>query len=81
MISCSDYDYIEIVCMFHYPVKLTLKSNAVVEGKALDTQRNDDRVECIKLKTETEETLVVLDGIHRLEVTIENPHFRTFTFD
>ncbi|EPB3091559.1 Rho-binding antiterminator, partial [Vibrio vulnificus] len=22
MISCSDYDYIEIVCLFKYPVEL-----------------------------------------------------------
>ncbi|HFU74774.1 MAG TPA: transcriptional antiterminator, partial [Arcobacter sp.] len=26
MISCHQYDYIEIACMYHYPVALTLKS-------------------------------------------------------
>ncbi|WP_295893892.1 Rho-binding antiterminator [uncultured Vibrio sp.] len=80
MINCSDYDYIEIVCLFNYPIKLTLKPNQTIEGIALDTQRNEQRVECIKLRSGKTERLVVLDEIAVLEVSVENPHFKTFTF-
>ncbi len=35
MISCNDYDYIEIVCM-PMPIKLTLKSGEQIECVKLD---------------------------------------------
>ncbi len=80
MISCNQHDYIEIVCMYHYPVKLTLKSGTVIAGIAVDTARNEAREECIKLTTETGEQLVVLDQLTTLEVTIENPHLQQVAF-
>lgn len=80
MISCNQHDYIEIVCMYHYPIKLTLKSGDIIEGIALDTQRNDQRDECIKIDIEGVEKLVVLDEIKILEVMVENPHLQKVTF-
>ncbi|MGV8837122.1 Rho-binding antiterminator [Cellvibrio sp.] len=81
MISCNQHDYIEIVCMYHYPIKLTLKSGDIIQGVALDTQRNDHRDECIKIDIEGVEQLVVLEEIKMLEVMVENPHFRFVEFD
>jgi Rho-binding antiterminator len=80
MISCNQYDHIEIVCMYRYPIRLTLKSGAVVDCTALDTQRNDVREECIKVKGEAVESLVILDDIAKLEVCVENPHFQVVSF-
>ncbi len=80
MISCNQHDYIEIVCMYHYPIKLTLKSGDIIEGIALDTQRNDQRDECIKIDIEGFEKLVVLEEIKMLEVMVENPHLQKVTF-
>ena len=80
MISCSDYDYIEIVCMHRYPIKLTLRSGEQVEGVALDTQRNQDKEECIKLSVSGQEQLVVLTVITELEVCVDNPHFKQKSF-
>ena len=48
MISCDQYDYIEIVCTFQYPIKVTMKLGDVVECVALDTARNENKEECIK---------------------------------
>lgn len=81
MISCNQHDYIEIVCMYHYPIKLTLKSGDIIQGVALDTQRNDHRDECIKIDIEGVVQLVVLEEIKMLEVMVENPHFRFVEFD
>jgi len=80
MISCNEYDYVEIVCMYRYPVKITLKTGAVIEGIALDTQYNDDRKECIKVDVDDSETLITLAGIAMLEVGIENPHLQQISF-
>ena len=81
MLSCSDYDYIEIVCMYSFPVRLTLRSLEVVEGTALDTQRNDLRQECIKLDCAGDELLVELDSISVLQICVENPHFSKVSFE
>ncbi|HEY0893020.1 MAG TPA: Rho-binding antiterminator, partial [Cellvibrio sp.] len=74
------HDYIEIVCMYHDPIKLTLKSGDIIEGIALDTQRNDQRDECIKIDIEGVEKLVVLEEIKMLEGMVENPHLQKVTF-
>ena len=81
MISCNQHDYIEIVCMYHYPIKLTLKSGDIIEGIALDTQRNDQRDECIKIDIEGVEQLVVLEEIKMLEIAVENPHLQQVIFE
>ncbi|TKF13531.1 transcriptional regulator [Vibrio genomosp. F6] len=81
MISCSNYDYIEIACMYKYPVEITLESGHHVVGKAIDTARNQQSEECIKVKNEYGDLLVVLDSISRLKVTIDNPHFDEVLFD
>lgn len=80
MISCSEYDYIEIVCMFHYPIKVTMKSGEIVEGKALNTLYNDERQECIQVDVEGTVVMLILDELSALEVSIENPHFKTVSF-
>ena len=80
MITCNQYDYIEIACMHRYPVKLTMRSDSVIEGIAQDTKRNDFREECILIRGDQTDTLVVLNEIAKLEVTIENPHFTKVSF-
>ena len=80
MISCNEYDYIEIVCLYRYPVKLTMKVGESIKGVALDTSRNESKNECIKLNTNETEILVELDGISKLEVLIDNPHFSEVIF-
>ncbi|ACE83502.1 Rho-binding antiterminator [Cellvibrio japonicus] len=80
MIHCDQHDYIEIVCLYHYPIRLTLTSGATIEGIAQDTQHNDQREECIKLSTDTGEQLVVLSELKQLDVLVENPHVERVVF-
>lgn len=81
MISCNDYDYIEIVCLYRYPVKLFLRTGDVIQGVAIDTKRDEDREECIELQVNGKAQLVILDTISKLEVTKDNPHFTEVSFD
>ncbi|NIY83194.1 Rho-binding antiterminator [Vibrio hepatarius] len=80
MISCNEYDYIEIACMYRYPIKLTLKSGEVLECVALDTARNNARQECIKIDQNGEHTLIELDTLVSLDVLVTNPHFQAVRF-
>ncbi len=80
MMSCDQHDYIEIACTFRYPVRLILKSGVIVEGRALDTQRNETRQECIKLDVAGVARLIVLDEIGHMEARADNPHFQRVSF-
>ena len=77
MISCQQYDYIEIACMYRFPLKITLKDGSIVEGKALDTARDDDGHECLKIAMDEEKKLIILDEIALLEAMSTNPHFQS----
>ena len=81
MISCNLYDHIELVCLFRYPVAITLKSGEVVDGVALDTARNDQQQECIKIRGTDHNILIQLEQIATLTITTDNPHFVTVSFN
>ena len=81
MITCQQYDYIEIACMYQFPIILTLNTGEKIEGIAKNTKRNELREECIELLVDGKTSLVVLDTIAKLEVTVENPHFSEVVFD
>jgi len=78
--SCEHYDYIEIACMHHYPIKLTFEDGSEVTGQAWDTALNSVRQECIKLKDQQGEQLISLEGVVSLEVMKDNPHFTLVRF-
>ena len=80
MISCGEYDYIEMSCLYHYPIRLTMKAKEVIEGIALDTVCDKNHQECIKLEVGKKEILVVLNRILKLEVLIPTPPFTEIIF-
>jgi Rho-binding antiterminator len=80
MLKCDLHDYIEIVCLYHYPLKLTLSSGAVLSGTALTTRYNDQRQECLVIKQSDKEQPVLLEDITLLEVAIANPHLQQVRF-
>lgn len=80
MLSCDLHDYIEIVCLYHYPLKLTLHSGAIVTGTADTTCYNDNRQECLVIQRKDSKQQVVLDDIALLQVTVANPHVQQVRF-
>ncbi|MDA9555982.1 Rho-binding antiterminator [Vibrio sp.] len=81
MLTCSQYDHIEIVCMFQYPVRLVLKDGSVLEGIAIDTVKNQMKDECLQLLQNQQENVIPLEMIKMLIVSINNPHFTSVSFD
>lgn len=80
MISCHEYDYIEIACMYRYEVKICLMDNTEITGIALDTTRNEKKQECLKLSIKEETKLIVLDHVASLTALTKNLHFETVNF-
>ena len=80
MLKCDLHDYIEIVCLYHYPLQLTLSSGAVLSGTAETTRYNHQRQECLVIKHNNSEQLVVLEDIALLKVMIANPHLQQVRF-
>lgn len=78
--KCDHYDYIEIACMFNYPILLKLTSGEEIIAAAIDTELNEQRQECIKVGIDSGHQLIVLDDIVSLEITINNPHFKYIKF-
>lgn len=80
MISCEQYDYVEIACLYQYPLKLEMKDGSCVLGKAKDTKRNAQGQECLVLTVGEDSQLLVLDELAEMTVQIENPHFDSVSF-
>ncbi|OES24018.1 modulator of Rho-dependent transcription termination family protein [Alteromonas macleodii] len=57
-----------------------MKVGESIKGVAIDVLRNHSRNECIKLNTNETDILIELDGIYKLEVLINNPHFTEVIF-
>lgn len=91
-IRCDEYDKIEIVCMFQYPVTLLIDNqdggfgdqseSFSISGIAKDTKRNALGEECIALSIDNGDSasLIVLTSIISMTVNIQNPHFQLVTF-
>ena len=81
MISCAQHDYIEIACLYRVPVVLLLHTGEEITGIAVDTARNENREECLRLRVGEEEQWVILDQLRSMEALAPNPHFRKVVFD
>ncbi|MCC4264303.1 Rho-binding antiterminator [Oceanimonas baumannii] len=75
MMSCEQHDYLEIACLYHYEVRLTLTTGEYITGVALDTCRDENKVECLKLNTGQQVRLLPLPDLVSMTATGPNPHF------
>ncbi|WP_279151502.1 Rho-binding antiterminator [Photobacterium iliopiscarium] len=80
MLSCHQHDYIEIACMHHLNIDLTLNDGSHLIGIAHDTFYNQNREECIVLVINNQQQLIVLDDLSSMTAIIANPYFDTINF-
>ncbi len=80
MISCQQYDYIEIACLYQLPIKLTLLSGEVIEGKVKDTRYTPDKKEAIVITTDNGEQLIATEELCSMQAMVSNPHFEVVDF-
>lgn len=78
-ISCDLHDHIEVVCMYGYQVRLELKNQQVIEGKAVDIITSPEKDEYLLIKNE-EEQKVALTQLAKLQVLTPNARFKVVDF-
>lgn len=81
MLSCHQHDYIEIACMHHLTIKLTLSDGRQIVGIAHDTFYNQNREECMMLLVEQQQQPIILDNLVSMVAITKNPHFSTINFN
>lgn len=79
-ISCSLYDYIEIVCLYKYEIEIYTITEDVFRGIAIDTKLNDEKKECIVITSENINKLILLEDIKKLKVLTKNAKFSEIVF-
>ncbi|MBQ4846747.1 Rho-binding antiterminator [Pseudoalteromonas sp. MMG005] len=75
VMTCDDHDFIEIACLYNYSIKITTRSADNYQGRALDTQYNQQRQQCICIVCDEQPILIELDTIAEIHVLTPNPHF------
>lgn len=78
-ISCDLHDHIEVVCMYGYQVRLELKNQQIIEGKAIDIITSPDKHEYLLIKNE-EEQKVALTQLAKLHVLTPDARFKVVNF-
>lgn len=81
MVSCEQYDHLEIACMYHYPVRLNLKDGGLAEGVASNLIVDDQRRECLVLAADDTSANIPLENVRVVEVLRDNPHFQSLILD
>ena len=81
-IACELHDYIEIACMYRYPVLLILDSGEEIKGIATDTSTKKDKTEYLVLLDEKskEKIEIELTKLIKMKSLIKNPHFNEVNF-
>lgn len=88
-LTCDQYDFLEIACMFHYDILLTAKNGEEMRGIADSLFIDADRVETLALKKmpstesqagDAETTKIATAEIMCLEVLTEGARFTQVKF-
>lgn len=79
-ISCELHDYVEVVCMYGYQLKLTLKDGRIVKGKAVDIMSSPEKREYLMINNGTQQQ-VDLTELAKMEVLTPNTRFNQVIFD
>jgi len=79
-ISCDLHDYIEVACMYGYQVRLILKDQSTVEGKAKDILTDAEKREFLLLETSSGSQQVELISLDKMEVLTPDARFSEVVF-
>ena len=78
-VACDLHDFIEIACIYHYQVKLTLKDQTSIEGKAIDILIGSDKREYLVIDTGQKQQ-IELNQLRKLQVLTPKAQFTEVSF-
>lgn len=80
IISCELHDFVEVACMYGYQVRLTLKNNQLIEGKAIDIVTSPEKRECLVIDGDTRQH-IDLTELAKMQVLNPNAKFSEVKFE
>lgn len=80
LIECELHDYIEVACMYGYRVRLILKDQQVIEGKAKDIVTTPEKREFLIVDNEQGVQQVELIQLEKMQVLTPNAQFKEVVF-
>lgn len=78
-ISCELHDFVEVACMYGYQLKLILKNNQTIEGKAIDIVNSPERRECLVIDNDSRQQ-IELTQLARMQVLTPHAKFNEVVF-
>jgi Rho-binding antiterminator len=78
-ISCDLHDFVEVACMYGYRLRLILKNNQIIEGKAIDIVSSSEKNECLVIDGDSRQQ-VELTRLAKMEVLTPNAKFSEVIF-
>ncbi|SFP90093.1 transcriptional antiterminator, Rof [Nitrosomonas cryotolerans] len=79
-ILCDLHDYVEVACMYHYQLKLILKDNQIIEGKAIDIITSTEKQEYLIISNGQEQYHIELTQLAKMQATTPNARFSEILF-
>ena len=78
-ISCELHDFVEVACMYGYRLRLILKNDQVIEGKAIDVVNSPEKRECLVIEGDSMQH-IELTQLIRMQVLTPNAKFSEVDF-
>ena len=78
-ISCELHDFVEVACMYGYQLKLILKNNQIVVGKAIDIVSSPEKRECLVIDSDSRQH-IELTQLAKMQVLTPNAKFSEVIF-
>lgn len=78
-ISCELHDFVEVACMYGYQLKLILKNNQIIEGKAIDIVNSPERREYLVIDNDSRQQ-IELTQLARMQVLTPHAKFNEVVF-
>ena len=73
------HDFVEVACMYGYQLKLILKNNQIIEGKAVDIVNSPERRECLVIDNDSRQQ-IELTQLARMQVLTPHAKFNEVVF-
>ena len=78
-ISCELHDFVEVACMYGYRLKLILKNNQIIEGKAIDIVSSPEKREYLIIDNDSRQHIELIQ-LAKMEVLTPNAKFSEVVF-
>ena len=79
VISCELHDFVEVACMYGYQLRLILKNDQVVEGKAIDIVQSDDKREFLVVDSGSKQHIDLME-LSKMQVLTPHAKFSEIDF-